>query len=143
MITTLAGLLVNTIKSYPKDGLMLVKKEGAYRPISTREFGDRVRHLALGLKSLGFGTGEKLCLLSENRPEWTMMDFAALCAGGLTVPIYTTLVPEQVRYIVDDSDAVVVVVSHADQWTKIAPIRSGLNKVRHFVVFDGPVPEGA
>ncbi len=47
-----------------------------------------------------------------------MADFAALCRGALTVPIYTTLVPEQVRYIIDDSDATIVVVSGAEQWTK-------------------------
>ncbi len=142
MVTTLAQLFVNTVKSYPKDDLMLVKKEGVYRPISTREFGDDVRNLCLGLHSLGFDKGHKLCLLSENRPEWTMTDLATLCAGGLTVPIYTTLVPEQIRYIVDDSDASIVVVSNAEQWKKIESLRSGLSKVRHYITFDEAAPPG-
>jgi long-chain acyl-CoA synthetase len=143
MITTLAQLIVNTVKTYPKPDLMLHKKDGAFTPISTQEFGDGVKHLALGLKALGFGEGQKLCLLSENRPAWTMTDFATLCAGGLTVPIYTTLVTEQIRYIVEDSDATVVVVSNQDMWKKVEPLRPKLAKVRHYITFADEAPAGA
>jgi long-chain acyl-CoA synthetase len=101
-----------------------------------------VKHVALGLRALGFEPGQKLCLLSENRPAWTTTDFATLTAGGLTVPIYTTLVSEQIRYIIDDSDASVVVVSNADQWKKVAPLRAGLTKVRHYITFADEAPEG-
>lgn len=142
MVTTLAGLLANTVETYSKPDLMLVKKDGAYRPISTREFGESVKNFALGLRSLGFEAGQKLCLLSENRPEWSMTDFATLTAGGLTVPIYTTLVPEQIRYIVDDSDAAIVVVSNADLWKKVEVLRSGLTKVRHYITFADAAPAG-
>jgi long-chain acyl-CoA synthetase len=142
MVSTLTQLLASTLKSYPKDDLMLVKKGGAYVPISTREFGEAVRDLCLGLNSLGFRAGDKLCLLSENRPEWVMTDFATLSAGGLTVPIYTTLVPDQIHYIIDDSDATVVVVSNTDHWKKIEPLRARLDKVRHYVMIEGPAPSG-
>ncbi|MBE3112517.1 MAG: long-chain fatty acid--CoA ligase [Acidobacteria bacterium] len=142
MVTTLAELIVNTVKAYPKPDFMLFKKEGAYTPISSQEFGDGVKHLALGLNALGFEARQKLCLLSENRPAWTMTDLATLCAGGLTVPIYTTLVPEQIRYIIDDSDATVVVVSNADHWKKIEPLRGGLGKVKHYITFADEAPAG-
>ncbi len=142
MVTTLADLIVNTVKAYPKPDFMLFKKEGAFTPISTGEFGDGVKHLALGLNALGFEARQKLCLLSENRPAWTMTDLATLCAGGLTVPIYTTLVPEQIRYIIDDSDATVVVVSNADHWKKIEPLRGGLGKVKHYITFADKAPAG-
>jgi len=142
MVTTLAELLVNTVKTYPKPDFILFKKEGIYTPISTQEFGDGVKHLSLGLKALGFEAGQKLCILSENRPAWTMTDLATLCAGGLTVPIYTTLVPEQIRYIIDDSDAAIVVVSNADLWKKVEPLRPGLAKVRHFITFAEEAPAG-
>ena len=143
MVQSLAHLLVHAVTSYPKPDFMLVKRAGAYAPVSAAEFGDGVKHLALGLRALGFEPGQKLCLLSENRPEWTMTDFAALTAGGLTVPIYTTLVSEQIRYIIDDSDAAIVVVSTADQWRKIEPLRAGLAKVRHYITFAGEAPAGA
>jgi long-chain acyl-CoA synthetase len=142
MVATLAQLLVHSVTSYPKPDFMLFKKAGAYAPISAAEFGDGVRHLTLGLRALGFEAGQKLCILSENRPDWTMTDFATLSVGGLTVPIYTTLVPEQIRYIVDDSDAAVVVVSGPDQWKKIEPLRPLLTKVRHYVTFAETAPAG-
>ncbi len=142
MVTTLAQLLVHSVTTYPKPDFMLFKKDGAYEPISAAEFGTSVKHFALGLRALGFEAGQKLCLLSENRPDWTMTDFATLTAGGLTVPIYTTLVSEQVRYIIDDSDATVVVVSNADQWKKIEPLRAGLTKVKHYITFAEDAPAG-
>jgi long-chain acyl-CoA synthetase len=142
MVSSLAQLLAHSVTTYPKPDFMLFKRAGAYVPISASEFGDGVKHLALGLRALGFGAGQKLCLLSENRPAWTMADFATLVAGGLTVPIYTTLVPEQIRYIIDDSDATVVVVSNADHWKKVEPLRAGLAKVRHYVTFADEAPPG-
>jgi long-chain acyl-CoA synthetase len=142
MVTTLAQLLVHSVTTYPKPDFMLFKKDGAYEPISAAEFGTSVKHFALGLRALGFAAGQKLCLLSENRPAWTMTDFATLTAGGLTVPIYTTLVSEQARYIIDDSDATVVVVSNADQWKKIEPLRAGLTKVKHYITFAEEAPAG-
>ncbi len=143
MITTLAQLFVNTAKTYRRDTFLLRKVEGVYQPISTDAFAEKVRRLALALNSLGFGKGDKLCLLSENRPEWTMTDLGVLCAGGLTVPIYTTLVSPQIQYIVDDSDAKIVVFSDSCQWKKIEPIRGSLGKVRHYVTLEDTAPAGA
>ena len=142
MIETLAQVLLNTVQSYPKPDFMLAKKDGAYAPLSTKDFGDRVRHFSLGLRELGLRPGEKMVILSENRPDWVIADFAALCRGALSVPIYTTLVSEQVRYIIDDSDAAIVVVSNEDQWRKIEAARSGLTKVRHYITFLPEAPEG-
>ncbi|MCX6560573.1 MAG: long-chain fatty acid--CoA ligase [Candidatus Aminicenantes bacterium] len=140
MVTTLAELFLNTLKSYPKPDLMLAKKEGRYTPISTREFGDTVKHFALGLHALGHNRGDKLIILSENRPEWVMTDFADQCLGAITVPVYTTLVPDQVRYLINDSDATVVVVSNALQWKKIEAIREDLPGVRHFITMAAEAP---
>ena len=142
MIKTLSELLLNTLKEYPKDDLMLYKKEGVYVPLSTREFGDKVRALSLGLRELGLGPGDKLVILSENRPEWVMVDFATLCRGALTVPIYTTLVQEQVRYIIEDSDAKIVVYSGPELGHKIEAVKDRLVKVKHFISFSSEAPEG-
>jgi long-chain acyl-CoA synthetase len=143
MSETLGRMLQHTLKTYPKHEFMLVKREGKYVPISSAEFGGMVRRLALGLHSLGFGKGDKLCLLSENRPEWTMFDLAVLSLGGLTVPIYTTLVGEQIRYIIEDSDAKVVVVSSRELWKKVEPLRPRLPKVGSYILMTADVPDGA
>ncbi len=142
MIKTLSQLFLNTIKSYPKPDFMLYKKEGKYIPISTGEWGDRVKYLALGLKDLGFQSGDKMILLSENSPEWVTSDFASLCLGGITVPIYNSLVPEQMKYIIDNSDAKFLVCSSPELWEKIEVIRSELVKVDHFITFQKTASDG-
>ncbi len=142
MVETLSQLFLNTIKSYLKDDLMLYKKDGSYTPISTEEFGKDVKHFALGLRELGLEAGDKLIILSENRPEWVMTDMASLCLGGISVPIYTSLVPEQIQYIIDNSDAKVVVFSNEEMWEKIKVIRSELAKVEHYITCQADGPEG-
>ena len=142
MVETLNQLFLNTIKSYPKDDLLLSKKEGKYVPISTEEFADRVKCFSLGLRDLGLEAGDKLIILSENRPEWVISDVANLCLGGITVPIYTSLIPEQIKYIIDDSDAKIVVVSDQGQWQKIEAIKSELTKVTSYISYLSEAPEG-
>ena len=142
MAGTLAHVLLDTVRNYPKPDFMLYKSEGRYQPLSTEEFGRRVRHLCLGLRDLGLRRGDKVILLSENRPEWVIADHADLCLGAITVPIYTSLVPEQIKYIIDDSDAKAVFVSSEDLWKKIEAVKSGLSKVRHYITFLGQAPEG-
>lgn len=142
MVDTLAELFLNTIKNYPKPDLMLYKKQGQWIPISTEEFGQMVKKLSLGLWELGLRPEDKLIILSENRPEWVMTDLATICLGGITVPIYTTLVPEQIRYIIDDSDAKIVVYSDQEQGQKIEVIKSQLKKVEHYITFQDEAPPG-
>jgi long-chain acyl-CoA synthetase len=142
MSETLAQVLLNTVKNYPKPDFMMYKKQGRYIPISTEEFGQRVKNFCLGLKELGLARGDKVILLSENRPEWVISDLADLCLGANTVPIYCSLVPEQIKYIIDDSDAKAVIVSTEEQWQKIEAIRDTLSKVRHFITFMEEPPQG-
>jgi len=141
-VTTLSRLLLNTCRVYPKPDLFLAKREGSYAPISTAEFETRTRELSLGFRELGLEAGDKVVILSENRPEWVMTDLAVLCAGGVTVPIYTSLLPEQIKYIVNDSEARIVVCSNRDLWLKIEAVRDDLRSVRHFVMIDEEEPAG-
>jgi long-chain acyl-CoA synthetase len=142
MVETLSQLFLHTVRTYPKDALLMVKKEGHFTPLTTAGFAERVKNLSLGLRDLGFGPGDKLAIFSENRPEWTMTDFAALCAGGVTVPIYTSLMPGQIQYIINDSDAKIVVCSNRLLWLKIEAIRKELPSVRHFILIEEEAPEG-
>jgi long-chain acyl-CoA synthetase len=142
MSETLSQVLLDTVENYPKPDFMLYKKDGRYIPISTEEFGLRVKHFCLGLKELGLERGDKIIILSENRPEWVMSDFSHMCLGAITVPIYTSLVPDQIRYIIDDSDAKAVIVSNQEQWRKIGMVKATLSKVKHFITFMEQAPEG-
>jgi len=141
MVETISQLFLNTVKSYLKDDLILYKEEGQYVPISTEEFTNRVKYFSLGLKELGLEAGDKLIILSENRPEWLITDLANLCLGGITVPIYPTLISEQIKYIVDNSDAKMVVCSDQEQWQKVEAVKSELTKVTHYITFLSDAPE--
>lgn len=136
MVETLSQLFLHTIKSYPKDDLMRHKRDGQYVPISTKVFGSKVKHFSLKLRDLGLEAGDKLIILSETRPEWVMTDLACLCSGGITVPIYPTLMPEQIKYIIDNSDAKIVVCSTQELWQKVEAVKSDLTKVACFISFE-------
>lgn len=142
MVETLCQLLLNTLKVYPKDEFMLYKSVGKYIPLSTQEFGNRVRYFALGLHELGFTAGDKLIILASNSPNWVMTDFACLSLGGVTVPIYTTLTPEQSKYIIEDSDARVVVVGDSELREKVEAVRRDLPNLRHLITFERDAPQG-
>lgn len=142
MVETLCHLLLNTLKVYPKDEFMLYKSQGKYISLSTQEFGDRVRYFALGLHDLGFSAGHKLIILASNSPNWVMTDFACLSLGGITVPIYTTLTPEQVKYIIEDSDAKIVVVGDSELREKVEAVRGDLDNIQHLITFEREAPEG-
>lgn len=135
MVETIPQLFLNTVNSFPKEDLLLYKTQGQYKPISTHEFHDTVRHLSLGLRELGLRPQDKLILLAENGPKWVMMDLATICQGSITVPIYTSLTPEQILYIIDNSDAKIVACSSPELWNKIMAIKDKLKKVEKFVVF--------
>jgi long-chain acyl-CoA synthetase len=143
MVETISQLFLNTVRSYVRDGLMLHKKEGRYQPISTQDFADSVKYFSLGLKDLGLKAGDKMVILSDSRAEWVMADIGNLCLGGITVPIYTSLVPEQIKYIINDSDSKIVVFSDSLQWQKLKMIKGELKNVSHYITFLPEAPEGA
>jgi len=79
-----------------KPNLLISKVGGVWKPISAGDFGFTVRALSLGLNALGLQPGDRVAILSENRPEWAMADYATLCAGAWSVPIYPTLPAAQI-----------------------------------------------
>jgi long-chain acyl-CoA synthetase len=142
VVETISQLVLNTLKTYVKGDLFLSKDKGAYVPISTGEAKRQIEEIALGLRSLGCKARDKVVILAENSPSWVMADFANLCLGAVTVPIYPTLVPEQIRYIIDDSDASIVLCSSPALWQKIESVKNSLTKVDHFVLFQQSAPVG-
>jgi len=122
-----------------KAELLVSKIGGKWTPVSADEFARLTRGFALGLASLGVDRGDRVAILSENRPEWPMTDFAALALGAMTVPIYTTYLSPQVEYILKDSEAKVVVVSAAEL-PKVMEVRARCPELQGVVVVGGEVP---
>ncbi|MDQ6690468.1 MAG: long-chain fatty acid--CoA ligase, partial [Gemmatimonadota bacterium] len=133
---TLNKLFFDAIAQYNRPDALQVKVAGAYRPISHKKVGDRVRHAARGLSSLGINRGDRVAILSENRPEWAIADYACLTTGLTDVPIYPTLPADQIAYILKDSGAVAVFVSNRTQAEKLKDIRSRLPGISSVIGFD-------
>jgi long-chain acyl-CoA synthetase len=119
------------------------KQGGAWYELSYRELADRVQDLSLGLLELGIRPGDRIAILSENRPEWAIADYACLTARCTDVPIYPTLPAKQVEHNLCDSGAVAVFVSSRLQLEKIQGIRQQIPALRHVIAFDeGPAGSG-
>ena len=104
------------------DRAMLHRQEGKWLPISSSALRRSVAGTVRGLQQLGVHQGDRIAILSENRPEWSIADFAILLLGGVTVPVYATLTPEQTAFTLRDSGATVVFVSTEHQLRKVLTI---------------------
>src|SRR5438270_55797 len=123
--------------SLDRPAALKYKRDGKWVDTSVDEFRDTVRYFATGLRLLGLKTGDRVAILSENRPEWAMADFAILCNAAVTVPIYPTLLGWQIEYILNDSGSVAVICSTQEQLHKIQDIRSHTPHVHNVIVCQG------
>lgn len=112
------------------------------RTLSTEEFFRTTSAIAEGLVRLGVGAGDRVMLLSDNRPEWHMVDLACQDLGAVDVPVYGTLTPEQILYQANDSGAVAAVVDSPQQMEKFLAIRGQCPGLKHLVQMDGTPTEG-
>jgi long-chain acyl-CoA synthetase len=141
---TLNHLFFDTMTAYDRPNVMNVRVgPGQWQAISHRETERRVRHLSLGLQELGFRPGDRLALISENRPEWALTDWACLTARLADVPIYPSLPAEQVVHPINDSGAVAVFVSGETHGAKVAAIRGQCPALRHVITFGTELCTGA
>src|SRR5271155_5685343 len=109
--------------------------DGSWKPISSNELYGRVRALADVFRGWGVVQGDRVAIVSENRWEWAVTDFAALAVGGVDVPRYPTLTAEQIGYMLRDSGAKVAVVSSREQYEKLTAAGE-LPELEHVVVMD-------
>jgi long-chain acyl-CoA synthetase len=111
------------------------QSSGSWQPISAQTLTSRVRAVMQTLERWGIQPGERVALVSENRWEWPVVDFAILAAGGVGVPLYQTLTPEQMGFILRDAGAKAIFLSNRDQYDKL--IKAGdLPELEHVAVFD-------
>ena len=133
---TLNQLFFDAADRFKKPNALQYRKDGTYRSISHAQILERVRRVARGLSSLGIRRGDRVAILSENRPEWAIADFACLTGGMTDVPIYPTLPADQIAYILKDSGATAIFVSNHVQADKIRQIRNQLPALKAVIGFD-------
>src|SRR5947209_1966226 len=134
---TLARMFWNRIERGGDRPAQQFKRDGAWVSLTSRQVGEIVREVALGLIALGRQRGDRVALLSASRPEWTQADFAIFSAGCVTVPVYPSYPPDLVAYVVNDSEARTLIVEDAGQLAKALEARDRMPNLEHIIVMSG------
>ena len=137
---TLPRMCLSALLRHAKRDAVNGKVGGRWLHVAGEAFVRRVRAIAAGLAALGVGRGDRVALLSENRPEWSMTDLAILSLGAVNVPVYTTQAVEQVRYILEDSGARLLFVSGRKVFRHARPGVEAVESLERLVFFE---PEAA
>ncbi len=113
------------------------KDGGSWVDVSYAEFAQTVREIARGLIALGIERGDRVAVLANTRPEWTLVDMGAFCAGAVVAPVYHTNSPGECAYVLSDSDARVVFCEDAAQLAKLDDVRERCPLLAHIVLMEG------
>ncbi len=133
---TLASLVLDAAAANRGTAMRYASGDG-WKKISYPALGEGARQLAKGLIALGVKPGERVAILSNTRPEWTLADFGALCAGAVVVPVYQTNSPEECQYVLEHSGATTIFCEDEAQLVKLREIRDDVPALRHVIAFDG------
>jgi long-chain acyl-CoA synthetase len=133
---TLPGFCLDAVTRHRKADAVCEKRGDQWVQVSGEEFIRRVRHIALGLKDLGIKPGDRVALMSENRPEWSIADLAILSVGAVTVPLYTTQAVDQIDYILKDSSTRALLISGGRVLKHARKGFEDSNQLDYVVIFD-------
>jgi long-chain acyl-CoA synthetase len=134
--TSVPGLCLNASLKHGKAKALNHKVDGQWINISAPAFVERVKNIALGLAALGIRPGDRVALLSENRPEWSIVDLAILSLGAVNVPIYTTQAIDQIEYILADSGPRAIFISNKRLYKHAKPALT--NRVLEYLILFDP-----
>ncbi len=133
-------LCLGAVLRHKKADALNHRDEGKWHSISADAFVERVKNVALGLAATGIRPGDRVALLSENRPEWSIVDLAILSLGAINVPIYTTQAVDQVDFILSDSGTRAIFISNRRLYKHIQPALAN-RQLEYLIFFDGEVAE--
>jgi len=132
----LVAMFFDQAARYADKPFLWAKRDGQYRPLTWAETADRVDELAAGLRALGVEPGERVVLISENRPEWLIADLAVMAAGAVTVPAYTTNTPGDHQHILENSAAAAAIVSTRRLGRRFLPAARNVDGFRFLVTME-------
>ncbi|HMJ24870.1 MAG TPA: long-chain fatty acid--CoA ligase [Pyrinomonadaceae bacterium] len=133
---TLAEVYEQAVRLHPKADTLNYKRRGTWHAISGEEMLARARRIALGLYSLGVRQGDRVALLSESRVEWVLADQGCVFSGAISVPVYPTLTPSQVEYILKDCGARALFVSTREKFAEVETVVRACAAIENTVIFD-------
>lgn len=117
-----------------------VRDENGWQPTTWAQYAEQVQAAARGLVALGVQPGQVVCILGFNRPEWIIMDMAAMLVGAVPAGIYWTSSVSEVEYILNHSQSPVLLIENEERYQKIAALRDGLKHLKHVVRMDDGRP---
>ncbi len=135
------SMFFHRVKRYGDRPLFTYKYEGRWKDMSWNEAAERVQNIALGLMELDMKQGDRVCVLSETRVEWSLCYLAIVSAGGICTGIYATNSPPQVQYILNDSRSTLLFAEDQEQVDKILEIWDALPHLRKIIVFERFSPD--
>jgi long-chain acyl-CoA synthetase len=135
---TIPRLFLGAVDRFADGAALRYKVGGAWKEWTRRDVEEQAARLAAALEEAGVGAGDRVALLSENRPEWAITDYGVTGMGAVDVPVYPTLPANQIAYILRDCGARAVMVSTRAQLAKIQQIRGELPDLKLVVAFDDP-----
>ncbi|HZN06047.1 MAG TPA: long-chain fatty acid--CoA ligase [Pyrinomonadaceae bacterium] len=138
--SSVPGLCLDAVLRHGKADALNHRFEGKWFPISAEAFVERVKNVALGLAAAGIRPGDRVALLSENRPEWSIVDLAILSLGAINVPIYTTQAVDQIDFILSDSGARAIFISNRRLYKHAQPALAN-RQIEFLIFFDSEVAE--
>ncbi|CAN5602765.1 AMP-dependent synthetase/ligase [soil metagenome] len=133
---TLPHYCIESFRRHRKPDALSYKLGEVWKHISGEEVIEKIKHLALGLADLGVKAGDKIAIISENRPEWSLTDLAILSLRAVNVPIYTTQAVEQIRYILEDSGAKMLFISGKKLLKHAEDAIQSVERLEKIVFFD-------
>ena len=136
---TLIDVFMRAAHVHHRPDALNYKTGGRWVSVSSAEMLERVKDIAAGLHAIGIRHGDRVALLSDSRVEWTLTDAGCLFASAVDVPIYPTLTPPQVQYILKDSGASALFVANREKFLELKQILVECPQVKHIIFFD---PEG-
>ncbi len=134
--TTLVEAFEHFARDHKRPDTLNYKRDGRWLSISSDEVLTQTREIAAGLIELGIQRGDRLAILCESRPEWTLMDAGCLFAGAIDVPIYPTLTPPQVRYILKDCGARVLAISNREKYDQMRGVLKECETLERVIFLD-------
>jgi long-chain acyl-CoA synthetase len=133
---TLVDVFARVVREHKRSDTLNYKRDGYWAAVSCDEMLARAKNIAAGLHAIGVRSGDRVALLSESRVEWTLTDAGCIFGGVIDVPIYPTLMPPQVRYILKDSGASALFIEGRAKFDELKEILAECPQVTHVVYFD-------
>lgn len=134
--TTLPELFLRSAAEFNLPNALNFKTDSEWKAISSVEMIERAENIARGLHSFSLRKGDRVAILAPNSPDWTLVDAGCQFAGIIDVPIYTTLTPDAVRYIIDDAEARVIFLQNGESHSRLMPIIEDCGSIEKIVLFE-------